>query len=283
MEYGLKRWQTVMALTKCGGNARFIKLHPASLVNVPPSLDPAEVVCLAETYLTAFQVLHFGQRGTARYKNTSLKGKSVLIVGAMSNNLGKAMIDLATNANAAVIYATAKKKHWKTLAALGAIPLDQEESEWITRLEESMDLVLATNGANREDVSTLHMKALRPKAGHLIVCGHRVADTDIPVGEWKERKPMQLSWPKQNSSTQWLHYTHGYDVFDQWDTKLDVCQADLKHLLQLLAEGAIKPYVLDRIPLTKVPKAQEVLDSKRLAGHLVCEPWLKSKRRAVGL
>ena len=52
---------SVVSLIKAGGNSRYISLYPESLVKVPEGLDPAQVVCLCDTYLSAFQSLHYGQ------------------------------------------------------------------------------------------------------------------------------------------------------------------------------------------------------------------------------
>mmetsp|Transcript_17803 Transcript_17803/g.50450 ORF Transcript_17803/g.50450 Transcript_17803/m.50450 type:complete len:959 (+) Transcript_17803:209-3085(+) len=283
-QYMLKKSQTVLSLTTCGGNSRFVKIHPSKLVKVPSGIDPAEAACLPETYLAAFQVLHFGQTGETRYSETSLKGRSILIVGSMSSNLGQALIDLAMHANAAVVYATAKSKHWKHLASLGVVPLGLDVAEWIMRVEGSIDLVLATNGGSREDITPVHMRALRPKIGHLIMCGHRTTGYDVPVGDWKQDNPAaQFACTRNKAALKLISHTHSYDVFEQWNRTPGTCKDDLRYLLQLLKTGVIKPNILDRIPLTKIGKAHEVLDSKRLAGFLICEPWLKSKTRAVGL
>jgi hypothetical protein len=45
----------------------------------------------------------------------------------------------------------------------------------------------------------------------------------------------------------------------------------------------IKPVVRDVLTLAKVARAQRLLESKRVDGYLVCEPWIKSKNRAVYL
>jgi D-arabinose 1-dehydrogenase-like Zn-dependent alcohol dehydrogenase len=60
-------------------------------------------------------------------------------------------------------------------------------------------------------------------------------------------------------------------------------QRDLEYLLGLLKKGTINPVVRDRLALGKVAKAQALLEDKRIQGYLVCEPWIKSKSRAVYL
>ncbi|KAL3913168.1 MAG: hypothetical protein SGILL_006596, partial [Bacillariaceae sp.] len=279
LEYDLHPRETVLSLTKWGGNSRYQTIHPNELVKVPDGLDPAEIACLPETYLTAFQCLHMGQSGSRRYRDNSLKGKSILILGCMSNNVGKAIIELALNAGVANIYATSKKKHWKTLISYGVLPLSPEPMEWIHRIEGTVDLVLAPNGAVREDVTPVHFRALRPKQGQLILCGHRSVGSDIPINDWKKDQ-YAFSCGRNKALTNILNKSYAYDVYESWDDKLDLCKKDLTHLLLLLEQGALKPEVLDRLPLSKVAKAQDLLESKRLPGFLICEPWMRGKKRA---
>jgi hypothetical protein len=54
-----------------------------------------------------------------------------------------------------------------------------------------------------------------------------------------------------------------------------MAKKDLEHLLELLEQGRVNPEVLERIPLSKVGKAQFILEHKCLTGHLVCTPWRK--------
>lgn len=283
-KYDLHPGQTVVSLVKWGGNSRYISINPDQLVKVQDGLDPAEVACIPETYLAAFQVLHIGQSVKRRYKENSLKGKTVLIIGSMANNMGMAIIELAIHAGAASIYATAKKKHWEKLVEHGIMPLSQDPMDWIQRVEGSIDLVLAPNGSYREDVSPVHFRALRPHHGQLVLGGRRVVGNDIPIKDWKSgQNQLILSCNKNKALTRILNKSHSYDVYEEWHHNLELCKKDVRHLLSLLEDGKIKPKVLDRIELGKVGKAQEVLESKRVPGFLVCEPWMHGKQRAVYL
>eukprot|EP00536_Pseudo-nitzschia_multiseries_P002879 jgi/Psemu1/295003/fgenesh1_pm.41_\ len=282
--YSLKQMQTVVSLVKWGGNARFMTIHPNQLVKVPYELDPAQVACLPECYLSAFQVLHIGQTGSHRYSEKSLKGKSVLILGCMTNNMGKAMIELALHAGVANIYATAKKKHWKTLISYGVMPLSSDPMEYIHRIAGTIDLVLAPNGNLREDVSPVHFRALLPKIGQLIISGHRVNGNDIPINDWRQNHQVPtLACGKNKALQKILGNCATYDVYEEWEKNLDLCKQDLSHLLKLLEKKVIEPEVLDRISLNKVAKAHDLIETKRLPGFLVCEPWMKTKKRAVYL
>lgn len=162
------------------------------------------------------------------------------------------------------------------------IPLSSDPMEWIQKIAGTIDFVLAPNGNLREDVTPIHYRALVPKYGQLIICGHRIVGNDIPIKEWKrDHQTPTLVCGKSKVLQKILRNSLTYDVYEEWESNLKLCKEDLHHLLKLLKCKAVNPEVLDRLPLNKVAKAQELLESKRLPGFLVCEPWIMSKKRAV--
>jgi NADPH:quinone reductase len=70
----LREGDRVAALTVWGADAERVCVLEANAVEVPEDLDPAEVVSLVLTYMTAYQLLH----RTAKVK----RGESVLVHGA---------------------------------------------------------------------------------------------------------------------------------------------------------------------------------------------------------
>lgn len=272
-QYKLKKGDRVVSLIRWGGNSRYKRVGPQQLVKVPGVVDPAEVACLAETYLAAFQVVHHGQRVGLRYKQHSLAGKSILVLGALSN-MGRAVVELANAAGAAIVYATGKGKKTDEIQRVGAKPLSRK-MEWLPVLAGKIDLIASSSlGGESSD----YLKALKDN-GAFIFMGATRKEVDIIVSSWSQ--PIKLvSTSKQ---TKMENKIHAYDVYASWDNNTEGCKRDLSHLISLLEKGAIKPRVLDRVPLNKVARAHEILDSKRLQGHLVCEPWIKSMQRAVYL
>lgn len=271
----------VISLTRCGGNSRFLSIDPRQLIKISEDVDPAEAACLAETYLSAFQVLHFGQSAGVRYKSNALKGKSILILGTVATTLGHALVELASLAGVAKIIATATAKHFPHLRSLGIIPVSVDPTLWYDQLNGEIDLVIVSNA--NEDIVAEHFKVLNGR-GHLIVVGQRLG-SGMPIGDWEgELKPKSLVCKRQKSKVSMIDRTHDYNPFRQWEQDLDKCKKDLSHLVKLLERRAIKPNVLDRIPLNKVAKAQDMVESQRHpSGFLVCEPWLRNKKRAVRL
>ena len=260
--FSLYPGQSVLSLVQVGGNSRYISLHPESLVKVPEGIDPAQAVCLCDAYLSAFQSLHYGQVAFSRYAENSLEGKTVLIIGSIASTFGKAVVELAVDGNAAIVFATAKRKHWRMLLALGIIPLPDDSSEWLNRVEGTIDLALVVGMEKPNQVAEFHERALR-QGGRLIICGCEA--------------PKKTA---QGSNKRFVFH----DVYDGWEKELELSKRDIQHLIGLLEKEKLRPKVLDRLPLAKVADAQSLIESKgALSGFLVCEPWMETKKRALYL
>src|SRR6266705_2811917 len=81
----LREGDRIGALTVWGADAERVCLLEANAVEVPEDLDPAEVVSLVFTYMTAYQVLH----RVAKVKS----GETVLVHGA-AGRVGTAALEL---------------------------------------------------------------------------------------------------------------------------------------------------------------------------------------------
>lgn len=251
-------------------------MDPSRAVKVPVSLDPAPVVCLPETYLSAFQVLHHGIPKSKRYRLNSLRGKSFLISGPMDHKFAQALSQLAKYAGAKYICAsTNNEKRAGQLEQLGIVALYKDTGgEW-NNLHGKIDMIISFD----EEVSPLQYKLLTQDGEIVLVCcgDLKVEDDYFPS------RFQQTGLFCRKSSSQRKSRTHTYDVYREWDEGFDRCKKDLEHLLFLLEKDIIQPNILDRIPLSKVARAQQMTETKRMHGFLVCEPWLKAKSRAVRL
>jgi NADPH:quinone reductase-like Zn-dependent oxidoreductase len=278
--HNLNKGDRVIALTRCGGNSRFLSIRPEQLVKIASDVDPAEAACLAETYLSAFQVLHFGQGSGLRYRGNSLKGKSILIIGTVSTILGRAFVELAMAAGVEKVFATSTPKQFPHLRSLGIIPVSIDPHLWYDHLDQSIDLVFLADP--NADVVLDHFRVLTDK-GHLFVIGQR---DGVPIKEHDSelRATSLVCTRRKPNKSSMIERTHEYNPFRQWAEDLEKCKKDLSHLVKMLGNGEVKPNVLDRIPLSKVAKAQDMVESQRHpSGFLVCEPWLRNKKRAVRL
>lgn len=272
--YDLSVGDRVVSLVKWGGNARFISVDPSTLVKVPDSADPATTVCLTETYLKAFQVLHQGQRGKMRYRMDSLKNKSILIIGSAVSNLGRAIANLASAGGAVRIYALAKQRHFQELISMGVSPLNTESPTWWPSLIGDVDYVISLEGK----IDPAYHSLLKPDGQAVTVkLNNNIEETDDTNDTFFDLKSCRKKQLQIRSKS------IVYDLFEEWEKDTGLCMEDLQHLVDLLVEKKIEPVVLDRITLNKVAGAQQLVESKRLSGFMVCEPWLIAKSRTVCL
>ena len=273
---GLKKGDRVVSLVSQGGNSRFLSVDPSSLVKIQEKIDPAEAACLVETYLTAFQTLHYNQSFLTRYRKTSLQGKTILIIGGMSANMTRAMSQLAHLAGSKAIFATSRKKDFKFLSENGILPLSTDPLAWWEQLAGALDLLISLD----EEVIPLHYKLL--KQDGVVVVSSSEFHEDLMMYE-DTRDPLKRKLACSTARSQTAARTAHYDLFEEWESSPMKAKKDLAHLVELLEKRKIIPHVVDRVPLSKVAEIQDTLEKRRAQGHYVCEPWLVSKSRAVSL
>ena len=149
------------ALTVWGADAERVCVPEASAVEVPEDLDPAEVVSLVFTYMTAYQVLH----RTAKAKS----GETVLVHGA-AGRVGTAVLELGALAGLR-LYGTASARDRAAVERLGAVAIDYRSEDFLARVREltgdGVDVVLDWLGG---PLSLRSFRALRP-GGRLVVFG----------------------------------------------------------------------------------------------------------------
>ena len=124
------------ALTVWGADAERVCVPEAGAVEVPEDLDPAEVVSLVFTYMTAYQVLH----RTAKAKS----GETVLVHGA-AGRVGTAVLELGAVAGLR-LYGTCSARDRAAVERLGAVAIDYRNEDFLARVREltgdGVDVVL---------------------------------------------------------------------------------------------------------------------------------------------
>ena len=251
--------QTVAGGTFClgvgGGYVEFICLPTSELVPVPAGVDPAEAVCIVVNYLTAQMAMH-------RTANVQ-RGERILVHGA-AGGVGTALLELGKLAGLEM-YGTASKHNHKLVTALGATPIDYHTEDFVERIRsltgDGVDVVFDPIGGARQIWRSY--RTLR-KGGRLVWFGVAAAKKDglrviplsllmrtllaiIPDGK---RAPLAPDIGKDNA---WYRET-------------------LKELLDLLAQGKIKPVVAERIPLVEATRAHELLERGGYRGKVVLVP-----------
>src|SRR5262249_37572656 len=111
---------TVAAMPIVGGDAEYLCLPATNLARCPPSLDPAESVCLILNYVTAYQMLHRSAQAKP--------GESALIHSA-AGGVGTALLQLA-RLHGIQTYGTASPAKLKTIESLGGHALDYQHPDF---------------------------------------------------------------------------------------------------------------------------------------------------------
>src|SRR3954466_3113051 len=116
----------VGTLTVWGADAERVCVLEENAVPVPDDLDPAEVLGLLLTYMTAYQILH----RTARVN----RGESVLGHGA-AGRVGTAVLELAAVAGVRM-YGTCSARDRDSVERLGCVAIDYRSEDFLARIRE---------------------------------------------------------------------------------------------------------------------------------------------------
>ena len=253
----------VAALTVWGADAEQVCVPEKYAVEVPEDLDPAEVVSLVLPYMTAYQLLH----RVAAVKS----GETVLVHGA-AGRVGTAVLELGALAELS-LYGTASARDRVAVEQLGAVAIDYRNDDFLARLRglpgKGVDVVLDGLGGA---TSVRSFRALRPGGG-LVVFGYSSALT--------QGRRSRRGWIKWNAQTGSVflwgllsprRQVHGYRIDKLRNRRPEWFREDFLELLDLLRRGEIHPAVAERLPLTDVRRAHELLESSAATGKLVLVP-----------
>ena len=271
------------ALTVWGADAEQTCLPEESAVEVPEDLDPAEVLNLVFTYMTAYQVLH----RTAQAK----RGETVLVHGA-AGRVGTAVLELGAAAGLRML-GTCSSRDREKVESLGATAIDYRHEDFLTRVREltagdGVDVVLDSLGGR---ISLRSFRALR-HGGRLVVFGHSAT---ISGGHKSRRGWVEwyaataavailglLSPNRRVSAYRIQKLREGRQVLPRGSRRpLPVggeprdpqwFREDFQALIELLRQGKIHPTVAERLPLSEARHAHEMLESSAAKGKLVLVP-----------
>jgi NADPH:quinone reductase-like Zn-dependent oxidoreductase len=272
------------ALTVWGADAEQVCVLEANAVKVPSDLDPAEVLSLVFTDMTAYQLLH----RTARVKS----GETVLVHGA-AGRVGTAVLELGA-VSGLRMYGTASARDRAAVEGLGATFIDYREEDFLTRVRDltngrGVDVVLDGFGGG---LSLRSFRALAP-GGRLVVFGQsgtvvngrkswpgwiRWYAATAAVWIWgvlsPRRRALGYRIQKLRKGHQVLPVSgrHPATLVGGGPRDSDWFQEDFRALLELLRAGKIHPVVAERLPLSDARRAHELLESSADKGKLVLVP-----------
>ena len=259
----LRAGDRVAALTVWGADAERVCVAEKYAVEVPEDLDPAEVVSLVLPYMTAYQLLH----RVARVKS----GETVLVHGA-AGRVGTAVLELGAFAGLG-LFGTASARDRAAVEQLGAVAIDYRNDDFVARMHglpgQGVDVVLDGLGGA---MSIRSFRALRP-GGRLVVFGYSSALT-----QGRRSRRAWIKWIAQTASVflrgllSPRRRVSGYRIDKLRNRRPEWFREDFLALLELLRRGEIHPVVAERLPLTEVRRAHELLESSATTGKLVLVP-----------
>ena len=268
----LREGDRVGALTVWGANAERVCVPEKYAVEVPEDLDPAEVVSLVFPYMTAYQMLHRAARVQP--------GETVLVHGA-AGRVGTAVLELGMLAGLR-LYGTASARDLAAVERLGAVAIDYRNEDFLARVRDltggkGVDVVIDGIGGA---VALRSFRALRrgnpvrgDPGGRLITMGNYAT-----LAQGRKSWRGWLEWyPATAAVALWgllspFRRVLGFRVQKLRIDHQDWFREDFGVLLELLRRGEIHPIVAERLPLSDVRRAHELLEQSAAKGKLVLVP-----------
>jgi NADPH:quinone reductase-like Zn-dependent oxidoreductase len=247
----------VADMTVVGSNAAYRTLRVDDVARVPGGVDAAEAATLILSWTTAYQLLHRAARVQ--------RGQHVLVHGA-AGAVGQALLVLGTLAGLK-LWGTARAEHVALVRGLGATPIDYQHEDFTRVLPGGFDVIVDGVGENGYRRSYAALK----RGGLLCAIGFSAS-----VQAQRRMLPIMAEIARLYL---WRLLPGGkrarfYSVNVMRARHPTWFKEDLERLFGLLATGAIRPHVADRISFDEVAEAHRRLEAGGLEGKLVLCPEL---------
>jgi NADPH:quinone reductase-like Zn-dependent oxidoreductase len=241
--------QRVAALLGTGGYSAYVALDAGRVIGVRSDVDAAEVDALVLNYVTAWQLLHRVAKVAA--------GQSILVIGA-AGGVGSALLELA-KLDGITVYGTSSPARREIVEAAGGHWL-ADTADASTEVDAVFDPV---GGPSLRD----SRRATRA-GGVAVSFGFSFT---VAAGHSKYVGLARTAWALVRARLTPGPGVRLYRIEDSYRKHPDNYREDLNRLVELLADGLIKP-VVTRLPLTEAAEAHRRLEAREVAGKLVLIP-----------
>jgi len=261
---GFEVGDRVADMTVVGSNAMYRTLRAKDLARVPVNVDAAEAATLILSWTTAYQLLHRSARVTP--------GQRMLVHGA-AGAVGQALLVLGRLAGLEV-WGAARGQHASIIRELGGRPIDYQREDFTRVLPGGFDVVFDGIG---EDGYRRSFAALKP-GGLLLAIGYSAS------AQAQQRIRNILTAIARMYLWRFLpggKHARFYSINVMRVRHPAWFREDLERLFALLASGAIRPRVAERISFDEIAEAHRRLEAGGLEGKLVLCPDLSSRRDRV--
>jgi len=264
---GFRVGDRVADMTVLGSNATYRTLRADRLNRVPMGVDAAEAAALILSWTTAYQLLH----RTARVQ----RGQRVLVQGA-AGAVGQALLVLGKLAGVE-LWGTARAAHAPLLRELGATPIDYQHEDFTRVLADGFDVVFDGVGKGGYSRSSAALKRGGLLCAYGYTAGVQSQSDPLTILKWLAGQYLRSLW-------KWLPDRKRIRVYS-----INAMRArhpawfreDLERLFGLLATGAIRPRVAERISFDELAEAHRRLEEGGLEGKLVLCPEMPTRRDRV--
>ncbi len=246
-------------MTVVGSQAAYRTLRASDLTRVPVGVNAAEAAALILSWTTAFQLLHRAARME--------RGQRVLVHGA-AGAVGQALLVLGKMAGLE-LWGTARGMHAPLVRELGAKLIDYQREDFTRVLPGGFDVVFDGIG---DDDYRRSFTALK-RGGLLCAYGYTAG-----VGPQRRLHHIIAMISRVYLLRRVLSWLPGgkrvrlYSINAMRAQHPDWFREDLERLLGLLATGAIRPRVAERISFEEVAEAHRRLEAGGLEGKIVLCP-----------
>ena len=245
----MRTGQRVAALVGTGGYSAYVAVDAKRAVPVRSDVDAADVDALVLNYVTAWQLLHRAAQVRP--------GQEILVLGA-AGGVGSALLELA-RLDGVTVFGTASAARRDAVESAGG--------HWIADVADQPSPVDAV---------------FDPVGGPSLRRSRRVTRTGGVVMSFGFSFVVAAGHSKYGGLARTVaalvraRLTPGprvrlFQVDQNARKNLDTYRADLTRLVELLAEGRIKP-VVTRMPLTEAAEAHRRLEAREVLGKLVLIP-----------
>jgi NADPH2:quinone reductase len=231
----------VMALPRSGGYAELAAVDEKWLVPMPEQASFAEGAAFLMAFLTAYLPLT---------RQARVEPGAVVLVHAASGGVGSAAVQVARHLGARVVATASTEEKREFARSLGA-----EEAYGYDEFADSVraDVVVDPVGGAVFEAS---LKVLNP-LGSIVAIGFAAA-------MWAEMNPALLVG--RNLGVQ------GFYLGRLMAHRPEVVQAASEELVQLWADGAVRPVVGAELPLDQAADAHRLIEERQHVGKVVLVP-----------
>ncbi len=234
----------VMAYVEYGGFAERATARPAGTFPIPDAVPFEEAAAMPIVYGTSYVAL--ASRGRVR------EGETVLVTAA-AGGVGLASIQIAKALGARVIALAGGAQKLDIVREAGAdVALDYREEDWVARVNEEggADVVIENVGGDIFDGCTRCINW----GGRIVIVGF--SGGEIPLVKANRIMLKHIA----------LVGVHFGPMVGNAPEELAAC---FRELMQLHADGRVKPVIWKQYPLEKAAEALDALAARKTFGKIV--------------